>query len=113
VEVTTAWQYPSGAAPITIDASTLEREALELTHRVAADAFPEEAPAGLTFSAVMGPTIRVLEEASRRAALLVIGSRGYGSVRGALLGSVSRVLAASSHCPILIYHDADGGTEPA
>lgn len=36
------------------------------------------------------------------ALLIVIGSRGRGSVRGALLGSVSNDLAGSAPCPVVV-----------
>ena len=45
--------------------------------------------------------------ADRRAALLVVGSRGRGPVRAALLGSVSASVTRLSPCPVLIVpHDA-------
>jgi nucleotide-binding universal stress UspA family protein len=40
--------------------------------------------------------------ADRKAALLVVGSRGRGSVRAALLGSVSAALTRRASCPIVI-----------
>ena len=45
---------------------------------------------------------RVLVEASRSLDLLIIGSRAYGPLRHALLGSVSSVVMRESHCPILV-----------
>ena len=43
----------------------------------------------------------------RRAALLVLGSRGRGPVRAALLGSVSAAVTRRSPCPVLIVpHNA-------
>jgi len=45
--------------------------------------------------------------ADRRAALLVVGSRGRGPVRAALLGSVSAGVTRLATCPVLIVpHDA-------
>jgi len=39
--------------------------------------------------------------------LLVLGSRGYGPVRSVLLGSVSRALARSAGCPIVVVPRGD------
>lgn len=48
---------------------------------------------------VPGP---VLVELSRDAALLVLGSRGLGTVAGALLGSVGLHTAAHARCPVIL-----------
>lgn len=40
--------------------------------------------------------------ASRSADLLVLGSRGLGSVRGLLLGSVSQQVARHAACPVVV-----------
>lgn len=37
-----------------------------------------------------------------RAAMLVVGSRGRGALRAAVLGSVSRELAARASCPVIV-----------
>jgi nucleotide-binding universal stress UspA family protein len=36
------------------------------------------------------------------AELLVVGSRGYGRIFGALLGSVSQYVAARAPCPVVV-----------
>ncbi|WP_051639908.1 universal stress protein [Cellulomonas sp. URHE0023] len=41
----------------------------------------------------------------RRSALLVVGTRGLGSFRGMLLGSVSTEVIRSASCPVLVVHD--------
>ncbi|WP_174534507.1 universal stress protein [Micromonospora chalcea] len=48
-----------------------------------------------------GPGATMVEE-SRRAELVVVGSRGVGGFAGLLLGSVSGQLAQHGHCPVLI-----------
>jgi nucleotide-binding universal stress UspA family protein len=50
-----------------------------------------------------------LVEASRHAALVVLGTRGYGQVAGALLGSVAFKVAAQAVCPVFVVPEQPGG----
>jgi nucleotide-binding universal stress UspA family protein len=63
------------------------------------------APSDLTTegSFLTGDTEAGLREASEDADLLVLGSRGYGPVRGVLLGSVSMEILRSASCPVVVF----------
>ena len=51
---------------------------------------------------VQGHPAQVLLDAAADAALLVVGSRGLGGVRGMLLGSVSQHVVARAACPVVV-----------
>jgi nucleotide-binding universal stress UspA family protein len=53
---------------------------------------------------VEGRVAPALVDESRRADLLVVGSRGYGGFTGLLLGSVSQQCAHHAACPVVIVH---------
>ncbi|MEU8213777.1 universal stress protein [Micromonospora sp. NPDC049044] len=72
----------------------LERTAAELTDRWPGLVVEVRQVAG-------GPGITMIEE-SRRADLVVVGSRGLGGFAGLLLGSVGAQVAAHAHCPVLV-----------
>jgi nucleotide-binding universal stress UspA family protein len=56
----------------------------------------------MTVEAFVGSAGDVLDELSEEVDLLVCGSRGYGPVRGVLLGSVTRRLIADVRCPVIL-----------
>lgn len=60
---------------------------------------------------VEAPTPTLVER-SRRAQLVVVGSRGRGAVARAVLGSVATGLVHRAHCPVAVVHD-ENTTEPA
>lgn len=68
----------------------------------AVDAHPHLRAVGAT--EVTSPS-KALIDASHVAALIVVGSRGYGRVVGALLGSVAFGVAARARCPVVVVKD--------
>jgi nucleotide-binding universal stress UspA family protein len=66
--------------------------------------------------AVEGPPVEVLVGQAAHADLLVVGSRGHGTLPGLLLGSVALRAAVRSECPVMVVHPtgaAAAGDAPA
>lgn len=60
-----------------------------------------------------GPAAQALVDHAATADLLVVGSRGRGAMRSALLGSVALHCVTHSACPVLVVHPVPvGGTAP-
>ena len=57
--------------------------------------------------ALGGTAVDELAAASERFELLVCGSRGYGALRSVLAGGVSRGLAHTARCPLLVVPRSD------
>jgi nucleotide-binding universal stress UspA family protein len=64
--------------------------------------------ATLERAVIQGNPSMTLEELSRDAEMVVVGSRGHGEVAGMLLGSVSEYLTTHGHCPIVVIRSPDG-----
>ena len=75
-------------------------DAHRLLARVAADAECPDAEQRVELGEPAQALIRVADE--RDALMLVIGSRGHGTLRAALLGSVSLRLCRQAPCPVLV-----------
>lgn len=57
---------------------------------------------GCGYRKALGPAAHTIAEVSADVDLLVTGSRGYGAIRGVVLGSVSRHLVDHARCPVLV-----------
>jgi nucleotide-binding universal stress UspA family protein len=72
----------------------------------------ERLPDGIATEELLlhGEPAEALAEASGDLDLLVLGSRGYGPVKGTLLGSVSARVMASAACPVMVVPRGAGPT---
>ena len=104
-----AADYPGMVGPPGPGLHHREPGALEAAEEVTATGVAE-ALAAEPGVAVVGATevtgpVRALTEASRDAALVVVGSRGHGRVLGALRGSVASQVAARSEAPVVVVRE--------
>ncbi|APU43195.1 MULTISPECIES: universal stress protein [unclassified Streptomyces] len=59
-----------------------------------------------------GPPAQILVDASKEAELMVVGTRGYGGFKGALLGSVSQQVVQYAACTVVVVRESrDEGRE--
>lgn len=102
--------YYLGGAPLDVPElagirDDTERRAQELIDEVRADeALSGTADVDVRLDVVEGAPAQVLVDRSAGTALLVVGSRGRGVMRSALLGSVALHCVTHADCPVLVVH---------
>jgi len=106
--VVTTWEYPTsfGMMPGWPEGLDFGADAKHVLDEMVAPVSQEAGAIELRTQVIEGHPALVLEDLSKEAALIVVGSRGHGGFAGLLLGSVSEHLAAHAHCPALIVHAA-------
>ncbi|MGW4245727.1 universal stress protein [Nocardia sp. NPDC004722] len=87
------------------DYGRLEEHANWLLETAATEAAKAEPGITVTTELATGAIIPTLLERTHAARMLVGGARGGGTLRRALLGSVSSVLARRAHCPFVVVRD--------
>jgi nucleotide-binding universal stress UspA family protein len=101
----TSWRTPGeysyGYASIPSDWNP-KVDAEKLLEQTLDDVFGSERPASLSVIVSNGHPAQVLLDASKEAAMLIVGSRGHGGFTGLLLGSVSANCAEHATCPVLV-----------
>lgn len=86
--------------------AAVERRHAESVVRVLEPALAAYPDVPVDWEVRRGPVVPTLLEAARGWDVLAVGSRGRGSVRGRLLGSVSQRLMRSAPCPVLVSRSA-------
>ena len=114
--------YWVGGAPLDVpdeaavrdDTQRRARDLLQpVQDEVTVSAVPGIRDVGVELYVAPGPAAHVLVEHARDAALLVVGSRGRGAVRSALLGSVALHCVTHAACQVLVVHtDTIGISQP-
>lgn len=116
--VTLMW---AGGAPLDIpDTEAIRadtgRRAEELVDQVRREksvaAIPGVGDVDIRVIAAEGRPVRVLLDAAKGADLLVVGSRGRGDVRSALLGSVALHCVTHAPCPVVVVHPGATTSQP-
>lgn len=101
VEVVTAYYW----FPMPIEQVDFKGLATHMAEDAILDAADQGVPVRIIAKVVQGNAAKVLLDAARGAELLVVGSRGHGSVTGALLGSVSQHCVHHATCPVVVVRD--------
>ncbi|TCJ78848.1 UNVERIFIED_ORG: nucleotide-binding universal stress UspA family protein [Dietzia maris] len=83
----------------------LERECTPIIEK-AREAAAKVAPGiEVSHAIVEGNPAQVLIDYSRKAKLIVLGSRGLGGIKGMVLGSVSAAVASHAFCPVVVTRE--------
>ena len=107
LSVVAAWDYPERPTPFgivpdlpaTFDPVDATRHAVDA---LVADVLGADPGIDVRCTVVHGAPTPVLLGAAQGAELLVVGSRGRGSLAGALLGSISAHCVAHAPCPVAV-----------
>ncbi|MDH6514802.1 nucleotide-binding universal stress UspA family protein [Streptomyces sp. SAI-135] len=94
-----SWTTQPLNVPIPQEALSKQRYGSQVLHRMEAELLHRHADLKLTTELVSAPASKALVDLGDSAAMLVLGSRGHGSVASFLLGSVSLHVLGLARCP--------------
>jgi nucleotide-binding universal stress UspA family protein len=103
VRAIAVWQpvpFGSWTTPLSKPAEDAASVLIDAVGRTCADQVPE----WFTATTRQGTAADVLNEESKDADLLIVGTRGRGKVKGLLLGSVSSSCLGTATCPVLVVN---------
>ncbi len=100
---TPVWQEPQAPDAATAHELSLMTKGAEVLEQVRRTARPADASVVVHDLVRVGDPREVLLELSSTADMLVVGSRGRGSIRSLLLGSTSVALVRHASCPVVVH----------
>jgi nucleotide-binding universal stress UspA family protein len=106
-----SWTTQPLDVPIAQEARSKQRYGRDVLRRTAAELLHRHGDLALTTELVSAPAAQALLDRGAGAALLVLGSRGYGSVASFLLGSISLHVLGLAPCPAVTVRAGDPAVE--
>jgi nucleotide-binding universal stress UspA family protein len=100
-----SYQYPMTSAEMGFVIEGVREIAEELCQKAVAHVSTTHPELTVTWDVSTYGAASALVDASRVAHTVVVGARGFGAARGALLGSVSTQVASHSRCPVVVIHE--------
>lgn len=116
VDAVTAWRYPATYGLTVIPGPgelDLDGESRKMLAEVVAGAGGEGPGVEVRQLVGEGPSAEVLLNTAEGADLLVVGSRGLGGFRSAILGSVSLACVMNATCPVLVFRGEEEQADDA
>jgi nucleotide-binding universal stress UspA family protein len=106
-----SWTTQPLDVPIAQEALSKQRYGGQVLQRMEAELLHRHADLDVTTELVSSPAAQALVDASSNASLLVLGSRGHGTVAGFVLGSISLHVLGLARCPTVTVRADDPAVE--
>lgn len=100
-----AAMFAEGMVPPQPVYDELEKQCLPIVEQARQSALKVAPHIEVSHAIVDGNPSQVLIDYSRRAKMIVLGSRGLGGIKGMVLGSVSASVASHAFCPVVVTRE--------